>query len=319
MKTNFKYKKSFFFLPIISFLPTIVLVSCGDNLNFAQQTIKHIDSQSNASTPKIGFRLDTFEKSPLEDIENPQSQYFKEISKFLNHSYVWTQEDKKRYDGLAYSLPSKEKGFTALAATIVKWNDGDTPTIALNQTGWDKQINVRIKDVDTPEKGKKEGNQYVETQGLEHKFATDATNFAQKLIPVGSKVTFLFFGEVKKSYERYVGTILIGHDGIYRNYSVEANQAGFSVTTGDYKSVISEQATEYYWGLAQSAVIENAINKKFGFYKLLNSDVSTKSILNMMSTVFVTRGTGNLLNFLKTPETENENIIDYYNWAKTQP
>ncbi|SYV90972.1 Uncharacterised protein, partial [Mesomycoplasma hyorhinis] len=34
----------------------------------------------------------------------------------------------------------------------------------------------------------------------------------------------------------------------------------------------------------------------------------------MMSTVFVTRGTGNLLNFLKTPETENENIIDYYNW-----
>ncbi|WP_337972414.1 hypothetical protein [Mesomycoplasma hyorhinis] len=76
MKTNFKYKKSFFFLPIISFLPTIVLVSCGDNLNFAQQTIKHIDSQSNASTPKIGFRLDTFEKSPLEDIENPQSQYF---------------------------------------------------------------------------------------------------------------------------------------------------------------------------------------------------------------------------------------------------
>lgn len=316
IKKLVQLKKSFFFLPIISFLPVSFLVSCSSILDSASQVISLNDSSPSESFPKIDFKIDTFEQSPLEDIKNSQTTYFKEIAKFLDHSYQWTQEDKDRYQGLAYSLPPKENTFTSLDATIVRWNDGDTPTISLNYPGWPKTINVRIKDIDTPEKGKKEGNRYTKTSGLEYEYATKATEFAEKLIPVNSKVTFVFSGQHKKSYERFVGSILIGHDGIYRNYSVESNQAGLSVTTGDYRKVSDKTSTEFYWGLAQSAVIENAINKQYGFYKLLNSDTSTKNILQMMADVFQTRGTGNLLTFIKTPETKDENIIDYFNWLK---
>ncbi|MGY6172207.1 thermonuclease family protein [Candidatus Mycoplasma pogonae] len=107
---------------------------------------------------------------------------------------------------------------------IVRWKDGDTPEVKYSKPGSEvkEKASIRIMFLDTPEKfsGSKP------TTGLENTWANAATNFAEKLLPPGSKIRIIFTGD--KSYDRLVGEIFYGKD-FSKSFSVSMVENGYSL------------------------------------------------------------------------------------------
>ncbi|MXR06166.1 thermonuclease family protein [Mesomycoplasma flocculare] len=266
------------------------------------------------------YKIEDFSKNPFEDLQNPQSQYAQNIRKFLDPKYQWKDEEKIKFKNEI--LPDKTY-FEIISAQVEKWTDGDTVTLkALNSDKLPPIFNARLESIDTPEVGKKDGQgNYQKTKGLEGEYAQKAKNFAEKILPNKSIISFLFPKTgAARSYDRYVGSIYFGHDGFFKNYAVEIVKAGLAIPIlqSGLAAINNESSIYSYVSIKQAAALENSINKKFGFYENLK-DTKFVTITNMIKSVYKARGVGAIDNFLVLGDiNKDKNVFDWYEFGLEQ-
>ncbi|AHH45535.1 thermonuclease family protein [Mesomycoplasma bovoculi] len=300
--------------------PIVALASCGLNYASAQKY----------------YQVESFQDNPFADIQNKNSNYYKEVQKFFDTNYVWTNADKQMYKN--DKLPNL-KYFSVFEAKLVSWTDGDTAkvqttgklefdaktqkykTIKEKEPQFPEPISVRFETIDTAETTfvDKDTGKRKPTTGLEYKYAEQAKEFAKLLIPIGSTVYFVFSGESPKgSYNRKVGNIYFGHDGFYKNYNIEIIKAGLALPIiSDLANVNINTSVDFYTSIKQSASLENAINKKYGMFAELKG-LDFKSISTVVESIYQTRGGSSISQFLKLDNNKDENVIDYYEFALNQ-
>ncbi|WP_434336931.1 thermonuclease family protein [Mesomycoplasma conjunctivae] len=295
-------KLKVFTLPIISFAGFTSFIACSPNL-----------TNNNFSNSAKYYPIEQFDKSPFEDIQNQNSSYYKEIQKFLNQNYQWTQEDKIKYQ--REILPDK-KYFESLEATLTKWFDGDTAEVKTKSNRFPEPIKIRFESIDTAETGSQKTGTYVETTGLEKKYAEQAKTFGKALLPEGSVVHLVFKKpDPARSFNRYVGNIYFGHDGFYKNYNVEIAKAGLAIPILSNISDVTDPTKIYYYSsIKQSASLINAVKKGYGFFQEKH-DNSPESINNLISSIYETRGSSNVASFLGLEKDKNNNVFDRYEFA----
>ncbi|WP_341513562.1 hypothetical protein [Mesomycoplasma ovipneumoniae] len=296
-----KFLKLFFTSINFTFIPFFI-AACTTN----QGTQGYFQAQKY-------YKIEDFSQNPELDLKNQDSQYAKDIAKFLNPNYSWTEEDKLKFKD--DTLPDS-KFFNLQKVQIQKWTDGDTATLkSVGEVLIEPVFNVRIESIDTPEVGTSQSGTYKKTEGLEAEYAGRATRFAEKMLPKGTEVYFVYpkTGPAR-SFNRYVGSLFFGHNGFYKSYGVEIIKAGLAVPTLQSGfSGITNQATIYYYNsIKQAAAVENSINKKFGIYeKLKDSNIS--SVNENLESIYKTRGLAKISDFLVLgEENKDNNVVDWY-------
>ncbi|WP_341515981.1 hypothetical protein [Mesomycoplasma ovipneumoniae] len=299
MKRNFL--KLFFASINFTFIPFFI-AACTTNQ----------DAQGYFQAQKY-YKIEDFGLDPELDLHDKESQYAKDIAKFLNPNYSWTDQDKLKFKD---DILPDSKFFNHQKVSILKWTDGDTATlISVGETKIEPVFNVRIESIDTPEVGSSVSGTYKKTEGLEAEYAARATRFAEKMLPVGTEVYFVYpkTGPAR-SFNRYVGSLFFGHNGFYKSYGVEITKAGLAVPTlqSGFSGITNQTTIYYYNSIKQAAAVENSINKKFGIYeKLKDSNIS--SINENLESIYKTRGLAKISDFLVLgKENENNNVVDWY-------
>lgn len=266
------------------------------------------------------YKIEDFLKNPFEDLQNSESEYAKDIAKFLDRKYVWTEEDKQKFKNDI--LPDKTY-FEIANASIEKWTDGDTATLkSLDSDKLPQNFSARLESIDTPEVGRRNASgNYEKTDGLEGKYAQKAKEFAEKILPKNSLVYFVFpkTGPAR-SYDRYVGSIYFGHNGFFKSYGVEVVKAGLAVPTLQKGLAgINDQTTIYsYVSIKQAAAVENSVNKKFGIYENLK-DTKFESITNAIESIYKTRGVASIGDFLVLGDkNKDKNVFEWYEFGLEQ-
>ncbi|MBG0730894.1 thermonuclease family protein [Mycoplasma sp. 'Moose RK'] len=299
--------KLFFSLTLLTSVPFFT-ISC----------LEKTSTSFNFTNAQKYYQIETFSKNPFDDLNNSQSEYAKNVAKFLDEKYKWTEKDKQKFKNDV--LPNSEF-FAIVPAKIENWTDGDT--VQINPLKTDllpKSFSVRLESIDTPEIGSFVGGKYRKTVGLEKKYADQAKQFAEKILPKNTKILFVFTKpKPAQSYSRLVGNIYFGHDNFYKNYNVEVIKAGLAVPTLQLglAGVTNKTAIYHYSSIKQAAALENSINHKFGIYQELQG-AEFISITNVLDMVYKTRGITNIADFLVLETNRDKNVFDYYEFYLKQ-
>lgn len=165
---------------------------------------------------------------------------------------------------------------------IVKVSDGDTVTVRITKQPYSfpgetgiklpNKVRVRIPFIDTLEE---HGHGGVEIDPEEKRLALQDHEYAEKLLPEGSKVRLIADSWTDASYDRVVASLFIG-EGFQKNFSVEMLAGGYTLprlndsTRGSFTTQFDDESkiniSSYMLPFLAYAYNEGIYEKR-GFYK----------------------------------------------------
>ncbi|MDD1358500.1 thermonuclease family protein [Metamycoplasma hyosynoviae] len=217
-KTNIKKILKFSVLPIIIPSSLIPLALASKACGYDYTTMKNIPSKGHIvefkNYQKIGKVFDQKVKGIVNLIEDPTSPVVR-VEK--EHTY-W-------------------EWFSYVDAEIISITDGDTLKVKILTDPFSvdgspntkvvkgQEFKLRISSIDTLEEHKPNGGEVNE---IEKNFAALDHKYAEKLIPVGSKVRLISDNWQNTSYNRLVTSLFFG-ENYERNFSCEMLAGGYTL------------------------------------------------------------------------------------------
>lgn len=147
------------------------------------------------------------------------------------------------------------KEMSYVEATIVKWVDGDTPTVKIHgrhiSTIKDQQVNIRVESIDTPESHEHINGAWVDTSGVEYEWGKKAQSFGEKVLPKGTEVRIYTIGS--QTFNRIVGSIFYGPN-FSKSYSVDIVREGLTLPfiSDPIGALINDNKKYIYRGIADA-------------------------------------------------------------------
>ncbi|TDV24158.1 endonuclease YncB(thermonuclease family) [Mycoplasmopsis mustelae] len=195
--------------------------------------------------------------------------------------------DENNFQSLNLDFNSKKLKDISFKASLVSVSDGDTFSVLAKENKIIGNVNVekgqtyklRLRGIDTPEKGVGAKDGYKYSGAFEYHFALKSTEFAEKFFNKYKDDVLISFVDGKDTYNRTVGEIIFGKDettGNYKySYSTEIVRAGLTLPLEDStwsNAFIHNEEDSYIYIMypKMSEAANQAYQQQLGFFKYFN-------------------------------------------------